>query len=99
MKGSPRRRRGLRENGPTRTAALRGAGQACTCRQLRARIAALEAQVSDYAMQARADAEQTAKQARAADERLREAFDLVPEAMALYDAEDRHVVWNRSYEE
>lgn len=31
--------------------------------------------------------------------RLRNAFDVVPEGMALFDAQDRYVIWNRRYED
>ena len=48
-------------------------------------------------MEARADAEKAAKQAQEAHERLREVFDLIPEGLALFDAQDRHLLWNRRY--
>ncbi len=47
--------------------------------------------------QAQADAERSALDARAAHVRLREAFDVVPEGLALFDAEDRLVLWNQRY--
>ncbi len=36
---------------------------------------------------------------RASQKRLREALDVVPEGFALFDAEDRYVLWNKRYEE
>lgn len=48
---------------------------------------------------ARAEAERAADEARAAHARLRDAFEVVPEGLALFDAEDRYVLWNRRYEE
>src|SRR3984893_17841516 len=41
-------------------------------------------------------AEQIARDAHA---RLLLAFDVVPEGLVLFDSEDRHVLWNRRYEE
>ena len=42
-------------------------------------------------------AEQSAQQARTADARLLAALDVVPEGFALFDAEDRYVLWNKAY--
>jgi PAS domain S-box-containing protein len=42
---------------------------------------------------------QAESEARAAHERLRAAFEVVPEGLALFDAEDRFVLWNRRYAE
>jgi diguanylate cyclase (GGDEF)-like protein/PAS domain S-box-containing protein len=52
-----------------------------------------------FLSQARADAERAARDAKAAHDRLREAFDVVPEGLVLFDAEDRYVLWNRRYAE
>jgi diguanylate cyclase (GGDEF)-like protein/PAS domain S-box-containing protein len=49
--------------------------------------------------QARADAERAVQETRAAHARLKEAFEVVPEALALFDAEDRYVLWNERYAE
>jgi diguanylate cyclase (GGDEF)-like protein/PAS domain S-box-containing protein len=48
---------------------------------------------------ARSQAERAEREARAAHQRLREALECVPEAIALFDAEDRYVLWNRRYEQ
>ncbi|MFL5049864.1 MAG: EAL domain-containing protein [Xanthobacteraceae bacterium] len=48
---------------------------------------------------ARAEAERAEREARAALARLLEAFEAVPEALVLFDAEDRYVLWNRRYGE
>jgi PAS domain S-box-containing protein len=48
---------------------------------------------------ARVKAEQAEREVRAAHARLQEAFDIVPEGLVLFDAEDRHVLWNRRYTE
>ena len=48
---------------------------------------------------ARAEAEQAKAEAQAAHRELLEAFDVVPEGLALFDAEDRLVRWNKRYEE
>jgi diguanylate cyclase (GGDEF)-like protein/PAS domain S-box-containing protein len=48
---------------------------------------------------ARAEAERAEQEARAAHHRLLEAFEAVPEALVLFDAEDRYVLWNRRYGE
>jgi PAS domain S-box-containing protein len=39
------------------------------------------------------------EEARAAHQRLRDAFEVVPEGLALFDAEDRYVLWNSKYKE
>ena len=52
-----------------------------------------------YLSQARAEAERAASEAQAAHDRLREAFDVVPEGLVLFDAQDRYVLWNRRYAE
>ena len=39
------------------------------------------------------------REAEAAHERLRDAFEVVPEGLALFDSEDRFVLWNRKYAE
>jgi diguanylate cyclase (GGDEF)-like protein/PAS domain S-box-containing protein len=49
--------------------------------------------------QAKADAERAEAVARAAHTRLIEALDVVPEGLAIYDADDRLVLWNRPYSE
>jgi PAS domain S-box-containing protein len=41
-----------------------------------------------------AEAERAGREVSAAHTRLREAFEVVPEALALFDAEDRYVMWN-----
>jgi two-component system, cell cycle sensor histidine kinase and response regulator CckA len=46
---------------------------------------------------AREESRRAEQEARAAHARLREAFDVVPEALALFDADDRYVLWNRRY--
>jgi PAS domain S-box-containing protein len=48
---------------------------------------------------ARAKAECAEREARASHARLLEAFEVVPEGLALFDAENRYVLWNRRYEE
>ena len=48
---------------------------------------------------ARAEAEQAKAETQAAHRELLEAFDVVPEGLALFDAEDRLVRWNKRYEE
>ena len=52
-----------------------------------------------FLTQAREDAERAAREAKAAHDRLREAFDVVPEGLVLFDADDRYVLWNRRYAE
>jgi PAS domain S-box-containing protein len=42
-------------------------------------------------------AEHAEQEARAAHARLRAALEVVPEGVALFDANDRYVLWNRSY--
>jgi PAS domain S-box-containing protein len=42
---------------------------------------------------------QAENDARAAHERLRDALEVVPEGLALFDADDRYVLWNRRYAE
>jgi PAS domain-containing protein len=49
--------------------------------------------------QAVAESERAEGDAIAAHMRLREAFEVVPEGLALFDAEDRSVLWNRRYAE
>lgn len=39
------------------------------------------------------------REIRAAHARLRDAFDVVPEGLALFDADKRFVLWNKRYEE
>jgi PAS domain S-box-containing protein len=53
----------------------------------------------DAVAKARAEAERAEREARAAHARLLEAFDVVPEGLALFDHEDRFVLWNRRYME
>jgi len=48
---------------------------------------------------ARAEAERAEKATRAAHLRLKEAFEMVPEAFALMDADNRFVFWNDRYVE
>ncbi len=50
-------------------------------------------------VEAKAEAERAARQAQAAHQRLQEVFDLMPEAVVLFDSQDRHVLWNRRYAE
>src|SRR5215467_9427515 len=47
--------------------------------------------------EARTQAELAEREARAVHERLRAAFDVVPEGLVLFDADDRLVLWNRHY--
>lgn len=49
--------------------------------------------------EAHAQAERAEQEARAAHARLLAAFEVVPEGLALFDAEDRFVLWNRRYEQ
>jgi len=49
--------------------------------------------------EARAEAERAEQEARAAHARLLDAFEVVPEGLALFDADDRYVLWNRRYEQ
>jgi diguanylate cyclase (GGDEF)-like protein len=46
---------------------------------------------------ARAEAECAAMEARAAHASLRDAFEVVPQGLVLFDAEDRYLLWNRNY--
>ncbi|HTV28212.1 MAG TPA: PAS domain S-box protein [Xanthobacteraceae bacterium] len=46
-----------------------------------------------------AKAEHATAEASAAHTRLREAFEVVPEGLALFDADDRYVLWNGRYAE
>src|ERR1700730_945534 len=46
---------------------------------------------------AQADAERAQQDAQAAHARLLEAFEVVPEGLALWDADDRIVLWNSRY--
>src|ERR1700681_1003780 len=48
---------------------------------------------------AQADAERAQQDAQAAHARLLEAFEVVPEGLALWDADDRIVLWNSRYTE
>lgn len=48
---------------------------------------------------ARQEAERAEHEARAAHERLLEALEVMPEAVVLFDSEDRYVLWNRKYKE
>ncbi|PDT13928.1 ATPase [Rhizobium sp. J15] len=49
--------------------------------------------------QAHLQAERAEQEARAAHARLLAAFEVVPEGLVLFDAEDRFVLWNRRYEQ
>ena len=49
--------------------------------------------------EAKATAEQAEATARAAHAHLTEALDVVPEALAIFDKDDRLVLWNRQYSE
>ena len=48
---------------------------------------------------ARLEAERTRREAQAAQQRLLNAFDVIPEALALFDADERLVLWNKRYAE
>jgi diguanylate cyclase (GGDEF)-like protein/PAS domain S-box-containing protein len=48
---------------------------------------------------AKASAERAEAEARAAHAWLLDALDLVPEGLAIFDREDRYVLWNRKYAE
>lgn len=47
----------------------------------------------------RAQALAAESNAKAAHERLKEAFEVVPEALVMFDAEDRIVLWNKRYKD
>lgn len=49
--------------------------------------------------QAKAAAEQAELNSRAAHRRLTEALDVVPEALAIFDQDDRLILWNQRYAE
>jgi PAS domain S-box-containing protein len=49
--------------------------------------------------EAHAQAERAEQEARAAHARLLAAFEVVPEGLALFDAEDRFILWNHRYEQ
>jgi PAS domain-containing protein len=46
-----------------------------------------------------AEAERAEREASAAHSRLRDAFEVVPEGLALFDPEDRYIMWNSRYAE
>jgi diguanylate cyclase (GGDEF)-like protein/PAS domain S-box-containing protein len=48
---------------------------------------------------ARAEAERAEQEARAAHAYLLDAIEVIPEALVLFDAEDRYVLWNSRYAE
>jgi diguanylate cyclase (GGDEF)-like protein/PAS domain S-box-containing protein len=48
---------------------------------------------------AKADAERAEAEAREAHRTLLDALDAIPEGMAVFDADDRYVLWNRRYVE
>ena len=48
---------------------------------------------------ARSDAERAEEQAKAAHSRLSDAINSLPEGIAIFDPEDRLVLWNRRYDE
>lgn len=48
---------------------------------------------------ARNEAERAEREARAAHNRLRDAIEVVPEGIVLFDRNDRYVLWNRRYAE
>jgi PAS domain S-box-containing protein len=50
-------------------------------------------------VEARERAEQSEQEAQAALARLRDALDAIPEGLALFDAQDRYVLWNSRYAE
>jgi diguanylate cyclase (GGDEF)-like protein/PAS domain S-box-containing protein len=47
----------------------------------------------------RAEAEAAIAEARKSDERLREAFDILPQGIVFLDAEGRYILWNKKYAE
>jgi len=49
--------------------------------------------------EAKASAERAEQEARAAHQRLVEALDVVPEGIVILDADDKYVLWNRTYAE
>ncbi len=49
--------------------------------------------------QALTEAERAGKEASDAHSRLYDAFEVVPEGLALFDADDRYVMWNQRYAE
>jgi diguanylate cyclase (GGDEF)-like protein/PAS domain S-box-containing protein len=53
----------------------------------------------ERARNAEAAAERAEREARAAHATLMAAVDAIPEGFAIYDAEDRHVLWNTRYAE
>ena len=59
-----------------------------------------EQRMSEKALaEARVNAERAQQEAQAAHARLVEAFDVVPEGIAMMDADDRLVLWNSQYAE
>ncbi|MCJ9749224.1 PAS-domain containing protein [Neorhizobium sp. BETTINA12A] len=59
-----------------------------------------EARLAERSLaQAHAQAEHAEQEARAAHARLLAAFEVVPEGLALFDEDDRFVMWNRRYEQ
>jgi diguanylate cyclase (GGDEF)-like protein/PAS domain S-box-containing protein len=50
-------------------------------------------------LEARASAERAEQQAREAHTRLSAAIEMLPEAIAIFDADDRFALWNRRYAE
>lgn len=59
-----------------------------------------EARLAEQSLaQAHAQAEHAEQEARAAHARLLAAFEVVPEGLALFDEDDRFVMWNRRYEQ
>ena len=50
-------------------------------------------------IEARNEAESALEKARIANQLLLEAFEVVPEALALFDGQGRFVIWNKKYEE
>ncbi|HXW24087.1 MAG TPA: EAL domain-containing protein [Xanthobacteraceae bacterium] len=50
-------------------------------------------------VEARAGAERAERQAREAHGRLSAAIEMLPEGIAIFDAEDRYALWNRRYAE
>ena len=56
-------------------------------------------QAENALIAARAEAERAEQKARAAHQRLHDAFEVVPEGLVLLDADNRYVMWNRQYAE